>query len=234
MTKYIRTFYDNEKSVIRLVGCQQCPLMKYDPNLFMCECRYFRSPHTNVLKDFVLCYSKNQKRVMDLVDIPDWCSLPNTYIDMLTNNDIYTLMNGGVRVNTSPNNTNINLIDGSEQNYDLGKITKYNEQSSIIIPDHRDMDDILNPFYDDYHKYRPLNTTVTPPVVKKYNICSLCGEEDESVERNENMGMCNDCWEESSDDQTKLNQAYINNFRLKRNIKTESNIKFKLLKEINS
>jgi len=238
MTKYIRTFYNDEKAIIRMSGCQHCPLMRYDQNLFMCECRFFRSPETNVVKDFVLVYSKNQQRVMDLINTPNWCLLPNSYLEMLVNNDIYSLMNGGIRVTTSPNNTSINLIDASDQNYSLNNVTKYKEQqqSTIIIPDHRDMDDILNPFYDDYHNYRPLNnnTFTTPPVVKKYNVCSLCGEEDESVERNENMGMCDDCWEEASDDQNKLNQAYINNFRLKRNVKIEPTVQFKLLKEINT
>jgi hypothetical protein len=48
------------------------------------------------------------------------------------------------------------------------------------------------------------------------NICSLCGEEDESVNRNTNHGMCDDCWEDGYNDSNKKKQAFINNFRLKR------------------
>jgi hypothetical protein len=46
--------------------------------------------------------------------------------------------------------------------------------------------------------------------------CSYCNEDDDSVERKKNHGLCSKCLEQSKTDATILNKAKLANFKLKR------------------
>lgn len=242
MSKYIRTYYENKKSIIKMEGCQHCPLMRFDRSLFMSECRYFRSSLGNVVKDFVVVYSKNQHRVMENITPPVWCKLPNTLDEMSHSKDTYTVTQIGIRCDTMDGDMNLSLLDATDLTYDVNNVTNYGVMLPSPLESSYRPDNGLDLFrgygssYVSGYGSRALErhyNTMTAPVVKHNKCCSLCGEEDESVDRNTNLGMCEYCFEISKDDEPKLNQAYINNFRLKRNVKVDANIQFKMLKEIN-
>ena len=70
---------------------------------------------------------------------------------------------------------------------------------------------------EDYATYNSYSTsTYKRPEPKKDNKCSYCEEEDNSVERKLNYGMCSKCLGASMLDNTILVKAKLNNFKLKR------------------
>lgn len=265
MAKYIRTYYNNEKSIIRMLGCHQCPLMRFDNGLFVCECRYYRSPMGNIVKDFVSVYHRESKRVLEYIEPPIWCKLPSTFDEMSKSKNTFTLTQIGIHVNPNDVDVNCRLIDTVEDNYDVNSITNYRSSFPSINPndysigkrkDYRRESASLfsgygskaleinrTVFSQNRDNKRTGNGTYNSRVMDDYiinltkpkdsKICSLCGEEDDSVDRNSNLGMCDECTEISEGDEMKLNQAFINNFRLKRNVKIESSVQFKRLKDIN-
>lgn len=228
--KHIRTYYNNEKTIIRMIGCHQCPLMKFDEKLRVCECRYFQLHSNNILKDSITTFNKETKKVLEFIDFPDWCRLPNTYLDMCLSESTYTLTFAGISVNMSDKSKNIKLVDACDHDYDVYNVTNYRRKNGLVSLPSSNIED----YGEIENMYKNFDDAYKPKTVVKKEICSLCGEEDESVNRFKNNGMCEDCFELSTDDQYKQNQAFIANFRLKRNVKTDLTVQFKQLKEINS
>lgn len=252
--RYIRTYYNNEKTIIKMLGCHHCPLMRFDNGLFVCECRYYRSHLNNIVKDFVSVYHRETKRIIEYIEPPIWCKLPKTIDEIFASHQTFTLTDIGIHVNNTDNDNNILILDSTDLSYDINNITNYKNNLPIINnfdrvsqnkKDYRRGSVSLFNGYGNNSSERCIsgrgtyNSRVMDDYIintskpKNTNICSLCGEEDETVNRNKNLGMCDHCLEISENDENKINQAFINNFRLKRNIKIENNIQFKKLKNIN-
>ena len=225
MTKYIRTYLNSKKSILKITGCETCPLMNLNILTFSCQCRYYKSylSNDNMIKDFVSVYYYLNDRVIECIDIPHWCKLPNNIKEIEESNNTFSLKEFGINVDTEDTEKNVTIIES----FKLSDVNGYNTlpnvyKSAIPLPSS------FPSMGEHGYNGNGFNTTSTP----KYEYCSLCGEEDESVNRNENFGMCESCIELSENDEMKLNQAYINNFRLKRKIKIETNTQFKRLKII--
>ena len=252
--KYIRTYYNNEKSIIKILGCHHCPLMRFDNGLFVCECRYYKSHLNNVVKDFVSVYNKETRRIIEHIEPPFWCKLPNSLEEMFKCKQTFTLTDIGIHVKTNDDDFNCLIINAMDLNYDVNNISNYKNNLPFINnfnrisqnkKDYRrDSVSLFNGYgHNSSDRCRTSHGTYNSRVMDEYvinsskpkniNICSLCGEEDETVDRNKNFGMCDHCFDISENDENKLNQAFINNFRLKRNIKIEYNVQFKKLKNIN-
>jgi len=150
-----------------------------------------------LVKDNISNYNENLYRVFDYINIPNWCRLSNNTQD-LKNSNIFKIFKNSISI--------------SKNNLDISKL-KTIEYFNIT-----DMTD----FVYDYTKKSNYNN------IKKINhkICSLCGEEDDNVNRNNNYGMCDSCWEISKHNEYNKKLSYINNFRLKRDIGIKSHFKF--------
>lgn len=241
--KYIRTYYNNEKCIIKISGCNNCPLMMFNESLFTCDCKYYKSQVNNTIKDFVSVYYNGSKPIIEYIEPPYWCKLPNNLNEMFNSKQTFTLTDIGIHVKTNDNDLNCLMINSMDLNYDINNIYKNNLSNDhmVISPQNKKEHRRYNKHTHSTNKHRTGRGTYNSKVMDEYNlnsskiknskICSLCGEEDETVDRNKNFGMCDCCSETSNNDENKLNQAFINNFRIKRNIKIEYNIEFKKLKE---
>ena len=71
--------------------------------------------------------------------------------------------------------------------------------------------------YDSTRDYSSYNYNRNYNLKKYTHTCSMCGHDHDSVDRNSNNGVCCDCLLECVDIESKK-QAFIKNFRLKREI----------------
>jgi hypothetical protein len=228
MEKYIRTFHEDEKVILKLNGCQVCPLMKFNMNLDTCTCRYFSSKNKqNVVDPFVINSTINGI-VNDEIKIPTWCGLPNNLFELSKYRTTFRAFKSSILAEANDNcdddllpfldaeklklegdkkldNFLIQLVD-NKVNFDFNSDDTISPEG-ICQRHHPDFTSIVK--HQNNYPYQ------TP--IKKQEICSLCGEDDKSVKRNEHLGMCDDCWVLSYNDEDKKKQAYINNFRMKRN-----------------
>lgn len=226
--KYIRTFYNDEKVIMRLSGCQFCPLMRFDMINTRCLCRYFSDETESPLVDvFVLDYS-DKGVVHDKIKIPKWCGLSDTIDELIWAKTTYRAFPSSVITNEEDDcdNDKLPFIDAEERRNEedilfdkflIQLIQKPSDLNGESVDIHRlafpalDTRDFTNSTEYDEAKYG-----YQEPIIK-HEVCSLCGEEDETVKRKEKYGMCDDCWEEFQFDEEKKKQAFINNFRMKRN-----------------
>jgi hypothetical protein len=103
MEKYIRTFYNDEKVIMKIKGCQVCPLMKFHKNEDLCTCRYFSDKHQdNVIDPFVI-NSTAQGIVNEEIKIPEWCGLSNNLLDLSFNKTTYRAFVSSVLVDSNDN-----------------------------------------------------------------------------------------------------------------------------------
>jgi len=208
MQKYIRTYYKNKKVIVNLSSCNKCPLLSLDFNNKNCKCRYFSSEDgNNIIKNNIYIYDIDKYSLYEFINIPKWCELPNNLSDLI-HKFYYTFK-------VYENSLSINTMDFDALNLDT---LYYNYD--------------MKGFIHSYNDIRTDNNTITTDI-KKYNqglVCSLCGEEDTSVNRSVNFGMCDTCWELSQNNDYNKRLSYLNNFRLKRNKKIKSTIK--VLKDI--
>ncbi len=238
--KFIRTYYNDEKVIMRLTGCQFCPLMRFDMINTRCLCRWFKDERNNTVVDvFVIDYTEKGV-VEDKIKIPSWCGLSNTLESLLQDRVTYRAFPSTVILNENDDcdDNELAFIDAekkkNEEDILMEKFmiqlskrpTNFDPEEFIdgdgSIDIHRDFS---NSTEADAEKYG-FQTTI-----KKHEVCSSCGEEDESVGRNKNIGMCDDCWDEYQFDEEKKKQAFVNNFRMKRN-KDFPSEPFKIVNEI--
>jgi len=214
--KYLRLYkfdsktdkISNEKIILRISGCQYCPLMRYEKDN-KCVCRYFKYFHNNILQTDIRTIGIRYN-----IFIPSWCELPESINELWKSDQIFEINTIGIRVhyrNDIKNNYSTQIISAEyyNENHNKGLL---NYLPALIT---QSVFNNLEEDNDEEIKKEIINTS--------YEICSICGEEDETVIRNEHNGMCDDCWELAQNDETILKQAFINNFRLKRkvNIKTD-------------
>lgn len=252
--KYIRTYYENKKIVLRMLGCHHCPMMKFDKVKRICSCKYYGSNGSNVIKSNIMVFSPHGGKVFEMVNIPDWCHLPSSMTDIMKNRQTYRMLKSGIQV-TSLDNTPCEkeFVDAFEIYIDPSKfeceyLSYKSNLPSIIDKDKNKSDIKVDKYIDNLIKYTFPNkdsegketeeessvpaAPAAPAETPKYENCSLCGEEDESVDRTKNYGMCDDCWETSENDNDVKKQAFINNFRIKRKVKVDKETQFKLIVDL--
>lgn len=231
--KFIRTFYNDEKVVMRITGCQFCPLMTFNIDRFKCSCRTFSNEMQDSTVDLFVIDYKDNGIVQDNIKIPKWCLLSNSIDDLIKNRITYRIFPNGLLIN------HCDYCDDNELEFiDVEKLR--NEEDAVMeefmsrlsqksnnsnpknfidkeIDIHKDFNDIG--FNDSVStEYSEEKYEFQTPI-KKQEICSICGQENETVERNNNIGMCDNCWNIYQNDDKKKKQAFINNFRMKRNQK---------------
>lgn len=225
---------------MKLSGCQFCPLMRFDMINTRCLCRWFKDERNNTVVDvFVIDYTEKGV-VEDKIKIPNWCGLSNTIESLLQDRVTYRSFPSSVIINENDDcdDNELPFIDAEKQkneedvlmekfmiqlskrpaNFDPeefidGEVNKPNLPTKYNFSDEDD---------ERYGYQSP---------IKKFEVCSSCGEEDETVKRKENIGMCDDCWDEYQFDEEKKKQAFVNNFRMKRN-KDFPSEPFKIVNEI--
>lgn len=241
MPRFIKTYHKNETVIKRVLSCTTCPLMKYYVDDKACVCRQFSSKSTdkggltNVIRRFVVKYDKETGKISQKLEIPDWCGLDKTIISSYYNEDIYRISEKSInimriittseiKVIDSHNNRQVNIdlealindhkYDRYSQDYESTiKTSNYSIASNIRRAVQRENEDRCS--FDDFlERQRRLNKQTEEK--KDTDKCSLCGEDSKTVKRNERLGMCDKCWEESNDDTKR--KAFINNFRLKRKV----------------
>lgn len=206
MNKYILTYYKNEIVILSLDSCNKCPLLNIDFVNKNCKCR---NNSYRIVKDNIYIYDIDMYRVYEYINIPLWCGLSDN-LKTLKNSNIFKVFKNTISIYKNDLNiSKIKTIDHSSI-YDMTRLIYDYTKSK-------------NTNYKDYTNYEQIKKI-------DYKICSLCGEEDNSVDRNINYGMCDTCWETSKNNEYNKRTSHINNFRLKRNIGIKS--KFKFLNEI--
>lgn len=229
MARYIRTFYNDDKVIMKLDGCQICPMMRFDVLNVKCTCRYFSNRFTrdNTVNPFVIDYTEDGI-VKEQTKQPLWCELPYTLKDLTEYRTTFRAFRSSILVddNDGCDDIKLDIIDAgvlrNQEDILLEKFllqlngTRF-DKVAFDPEDRTDGDEVnIHRDFDELEKqYGSVYGYQIP--VDKHGLCSLCGEEDETVKRNKNIGMCDDCWNSHKDDEEKKKQAFINNFRMKRN-----------------
>lgn len=232
MSKFLRTIHKldglNQKMILQVDKCNECPLMKFHSNSCIAVCRVFSSEQGNIIDDFVLDYNIDTNEIYSEIDTPDWCRLAEEKSQLDFDTKTYTIQNDRVFTNDNA------IIDRDLPLYKASTLKQKIDTDSllpalIVVNTLRNVDNINNLTsdeaydlaYDEYDTYSMFNNdykeTSNNLISKpKHEICSLCGEENESVSRDRNHGMCDGCWENAHKDDERKKHAFINNFRLKR------------------
>ena len=250
MAKFIITYEDGRPCIISMDSCTDCPLMKFKKADFECECRSYFGKNGNILQSSVAAFDNQTERVYQSVDIPNWCLLSDDIYNISEN--IFDIFPDRIVVKPYEGDVNkLRQLNG----FDLEEFENNSEVESspfivatddIIIESSlgsypfKSQEEIdMDRFFDsiggssefdgiDLTDYWAKHDTYKYPVKKNYsNVCSMCGHTHDSVERNSNNGICCDCLLECVDIESKK-QAYIKNFRLKREIEF-TNEQFKII-----
>lgn len=188
--------------------CNNCPLLSYNRNGFTCKCKVFRDENfNNVIKGFVIDVDT---RIKEIIDIPEWCKLPTSIEEIKKSNKLYKVLKNGILVTYRDNLSCFPLINNTYSGRDIsieGEIEEDDELFNLFIKH------TIDPFSESDSVISVENETKPNGLV-----CSLCGEIKESVIRKEHSGMCEECYNTSYEDINSIKKAFINNFRLKRNI----------------
>lgn len=202
--RFINTLVDGKPHSIYISKCNFCPLFKLDTYFYKAKCLLFKNPTENIDLDkntistvggYSNRISKNKiTRYIPIKDIPipDWCGLVKNYQSLRTSKELY--------IHTESVGYKLNILGDTKE-----RLPHISEK------------------YLEFDEYFCL-VRVVSPVTKighvdtiKIKKCSLCGKEKEEVNRNEKLGMCNECWEANNFQKEKKHHAFINNFRMKRN-----------------
>jgi hypothetical protein len=227
MAKYLKTL-DKEGNLVihKIFGCEDCILMSYNNNTSQCKCRCFANEKDNILFDFIIIFYNDGEYVYEHIEIPKWCGLSNSLDDVsdskffISNNDskIYVLNKIVYKSDEIkfllPRRTfdHINYKDIFSFKVlaeDISYVLNYKSQS---------IDNIINKLniIDNTNIIIKEDNSNIKKIEIKLDICSSCGEQKENVDRNVNLGMCIDCWNQNNNDETIKKQTFIKNFRLKR------------------
>jgi hypothetical protein len=201
--RYIKTYISNEHKILCLNSCNLCPFLLFDKNNKTVRCSKYTDKitidnkfYSNIINCNINAYSISGPVFLPLsnINIPDWCGLDKDIIS--ANNNIKLYYKTGFNQSTSVNNilTNLPVESSYYVNYNNKLIkleSNFNKLPAIIE-----------------------KTEKTHSIL---NICSCCGNNKNDVDRNNNLGMCNDCWEKHKNNKNIKYYSYVNNFRLKRN-----------------
>lgn len=206
--KYVITKIEDQPHILCISKCNFCPFFSLDTSGFDCFCHREEMDNKRLIsKVNSVVYAYPLRYTTFDVKRPDWCGLDEFLIGGDVNKNMY--------YRTGNNTISCEKIDNPEEHpilfdtylkYSKGKIVKDNkkiEKDNFIVIDEQNK-----------------------------NICSCCGSKKNDVDRNKNLGMCDECCDmvkHHSDDET-MRFIYINNFRLKRK-STYSNTKFKKISD---
>jgi hypothetical protein len=227
MSKFLRTVQKidgiNQKVILQVEKCNDCPLMKFHQQSCLATCRVFSSDQGNVVDDFVLDYNVNTGEIYGDIEIPEWCRLADFKNQLNFDIKTYTTHNDKVLTSDAIVDDDLPVYMASdidkkhivEEQDDLNSMLPALVAASVFKNDSDAAYEAAYAEYDEYDEYGYTHYT-SNITTKNDNNCSLCGEEDKSVNRNTNHGMCDQCWEVSYDNDDRKKQAFINNFRMKR------------------
>jgi len=236
MPRFIKTYHNDNIVIKRMLICNSCNLMKFYPEENTSVCRQYvdKLNITNIIKKNITTYKPSSKKITEVLPIPKWCGLPDKLSDSYFSKDVFKITPNSINISYQDTAIDIKIYDAEtfkKINVDIDtliwdkKNIEKTQKSNILY--NRDSDSDYRKSWDTWGK----NEKTTSNVKLNSNIlrCSLCGEDDKSVDRQIHFGMCDRCWN-LSDIKTKK-RAFINNFRLKRNIDFTHN-KFKYIKEL--
>lgn len=213
MPKYARIKNNEKIGVFKINGCDSCPFMKFTLKHSIARCKIFNNDKGSEVVDIFVKNFSNKGIITDKIEIPYWCKLPNNLQELYNSDIVYRPF--------------LNNVLESRQDYleDYDLITpiidieyyKNIKDPSMINYLTQFVDKTLYGHNNIYisEKLENEETQENKPN-KKNDICSFCGEESDSVNRNINFGMCNNCWEIHKNNKNNLNVSFINNFILKR------------------
>lgn len=202
--KYLITKIDNEPHIVCVSKCNFCPFFSLDEIGFECFCiREERNKPKYIDKVNCVTYANNKRFTTNEIKRPNWCSLDEFLIgDNINNYMYYRSGKHTISCEKVDNPEQLPIIFDTYLKLSKGNIVKDNkkiEKENFQLIEH-----------------------------KNKNICSCCGQNKEDVDRNKNMGLCKDCYQDVINNQNDelLSFIYMNNFRLKRK-STYSNLNFK-------
>lgn len=232
MSKYLRTIQtiDNikQKVIICVDTCSNCPLMKLYENELIATCRICNSNenNNNIIDAYVINTLPNGE-IVDEIKIPSWCTLPENMVELGKIKKTYTIYDDKLLISETDNNEDVKLplYSASElikdDSFDIMNMLPLVIAQNTLNEKVREMtsDEAYEAAYSPeleyacgyniYDNYKPkLNT-----------ICSLCGKNHDSVKRDVNYGVCDDCLIILNKNKLLKKQVFINNFRLKRGAK---------------
>jgi hypothetical protein len=184
--RYIRTRIDDKPAKLLLNKCNFCPYFRFDKSDYICKCTKFTNDKN---------YSSNEIEKKYVFDFYGNITLPFLPIDIpdwckLADNDT---------------NEDDYFLTVLKDNYMLLKYVCTSVSLDIINDNNITYKDgKLSTKSRSYYNYSNLE------------ICSICGENKDTVKRKENLGVCEKCLEIYKDNESMKYFAYVNNFRLKR------------------
>lgn len=209
--KYIGTKVNGINSIVKLNACNMCPFLKFEPHSKTAYCN--NPKENNLIKKPIITthsymYNDGYHYPLNNIQIPNWCNLYNFVSDVISHNKITYQLSGNIYTDTIPNFTDFNIYSDKKLKFNGCKL----EHNAVSYNNKNTLPQCIN-------NTNNKNSSISTPYVKK-DTCSLCGEYKDNVNRSNNLGMCNDCWNKISDKKNSENDdiyfAYINNFRLKR------------------
>lgn len=200
--KYIKTKVNDRNVILQFNNCNICPLMKFDKNNLNVVCSFCENKKIESVNGYSV--HKGVSVPFNKVNIPKWCHLPSNIIESQNSNYVYSkytidkyYIQFDEKVLPIINN---NVVELDHTHY---RIKIKNEYKQII----------------DKYIFNDENNDENKKIKKDIilNKCSCCGQNKEKINRYENLGMCDECWEKNKKDNFTKYFSYINNFRLKRN-----------------
>jgi len=192
--KYLITKIDNEPHILCVNKCNFCPFFSLDEFGFECFC--VREDKINpklISKTNSVTYANNKRYTTHDIKRPDWCGLDEFLIgDNINNYMYYRSGNHTISCEKINNPEQLPIIFDNYLKFSKGNIVKDNKKIE------RENFELIKQ--------------------KNKNVCSCCGLNKDNVDRNKNMGLCDDCYNDIriNYNNDKLSFIYINNFRLKR------------------
>lgn len=204
--KFIKTEVDEKAVRLKLSNCNYCPYFKFNIADKTCVCRkYVNNNGENSSNVILKRYNYELYNFIYLpileTPIPEWCNLPSQETDVDNEYTLSVLKEDYMISQFVSTKKDLDIINDETVIYRNGKLVT----KTVITRS--------------YLYIKPLNNT----------ICSSCGKSKDDVNRKENLGMCNECWNLYSKNEIKKHFAYINNFRIKRQ-STYKEIKYKKVK----
>lgn len=219
MTKYIRLIKEiqnySKKVILRFDKCNDCPLMVYDKKNLTVSCRKFSNGVDRIINNSIL--DNGKKGIKDKIEIPEFCGLKNNIYDLEESNDTYLITEQSVLISRMQCEKNLPIYNISN----LKKITEVEKDKYDFSPNptvnSNLFDDILEDtdYEDEDEDDDNDNDNINNDIMV---VCSVCGGYSVDINRNVNNGMCLSCFDIYKDNDYKIKQSYVNNFRIKRGI----------------
>ncbi|MFW6225705.1 MAG: hypothetical protein ACOC3V_01940 [bacterium] len=217
--KYIKTEINNNDSIMVMDSCNLCPLLSFDHDTKVVRCLKYNRPYkdiepykSNIIKQNTNGYkfSRGIYLPLEKIEIPKWCGLSDNISSIKSKIYVKTGQNKyKYRFYYNKNNTcnyDYQIQNSKDVDYDRCFI-------KLIKREDKPKRKINTNFKNENNTKPPISHTSTQKILKE---CSYCGNKDTTVSRNNNMGMCEKCWNLYKENKDKKYLSYINNFRLKR------------------